>query len=124
MELSTGDLQRFVGGQLEIQNPGDGYFFRGEVEKVSIEGEGFDAELVVRFSWLAKASGESPVPGNWENHDDLDYGVSLLIAAPSDIGDNRLCLNMASTGELAVFFPPDGSRLDPARVKGLELEKA
>ena len=34
------------------------------------------------------------------------YEVSLCIATPSEIGNDRLAVNMSITGELIVFYPP------------------
>jgi len=121
MQLTKEVLSRYVGGQLEIQNQQGGYLYRGEVAEVTVEGEGDRAEVKVKFAWVAKGEGYPPWPERWVKYDDLDYGVSLIIASASEIGDDRLCLNIPITGELAVFFPPNGSKLDPAKVEGLDL---
>lgn len=111
----------FVGGQLEIQNQEEGYLFRGEIESVIAEG----GELAVRFRWLAKGEGYPPLPKRWIKAEDrfLDWGVSLEVCEISDdIAQGRIRVFCFATGELAVFFPPNGSKLDPAKVEGLQLQ--
>ena len=125
MKLTTQVVARFVGGQMEIQNQNEGYMFRGEVKTIAVENN----ELKVRFSWVAKGEGYPPFPTKWVNEDNLDYGASLEIYSASDIGssgdevggDSRLCLNSPIVGEIVVLFPPNGSKLDPAKVEGLQF---
>jgi hypothetical protein len=113
---------------MEIQNQGEGYIFRGEVETIVVE----DNELQVKFSWIAKGEGYPPLPTGWVKGDRLDYGASLEIYSVSDIGpsggdvggDSRLCLMSPIVGETVILFPPNGSKLDPAKVVGLQLVEA
>lgn len=119
MELSTKILAPYVGGQLEIQNESESYIFRGEIESITVE----DDKLQVRFSWLGKYEKASPTM--WTKSTELDYEVSLLITQASDIGPSfpnsgtRIMLNLPITNEVAVFYPPDGSKLDRSRIEGL-----
>jgi len=117
MQLTTENLSRFKGGQLEVQNRNEGYVYRGEIEAATIE----DNRLVVKFSWLASGEGYPPYPTKWVKSFRGDYAASLEIYAASDIGLNRLCLNSPIVGELVVFYPPDGSKLDPSVVEGLQV---
>ena len=127
MELTTQAVARFIGGQMEIQNEHEGYMFRGEIKTIAVENN----ELRVKFAWLAKGEGYPPFPKKWVNEDNLDYRASLEIYSASDIGpgstddgiegDNRLCFSSQIVGETAVLFPPNGSKLDPAKVEGLQL---
>ena len=109
MNLTDESLQKYVGGQLEIQNPKERYIYRGEVSEVSIVNE----ILRVKFSWLTKAE-EFPSPVRWTDIERKLYEVSLLIANSLDIGEGRVAI---STGvihnELLIFFPPDGSKPEP-----------
>ncbi len=118
MIVSTETLARFVGGQLEIQNEGEYYIFRGEVETVEV----VDKNVKVKFAWLAKGKNGFP-PDGWINDDNLDYAASIEIYFATDIGDGRVAMNSPLVGEFAVFFPPNGSKLDPAKVDGLKLAK-
>src|SRR3989344_5277936 len=128
MQLTTQAVERFKGGQMEIQNPNEGYMYRGEVETIGVENN----ELKVKFAWLAKGEGFPPIPKKWVKDDRLDYSASLEIYAVSDIrssghdtgGDSRICLNSFIVGETVVLFPPNGSKLDPAKVEGLQLAQA
>lgn len=121
MRLTTQAVQRFVGGQIEVQNQGEGYIFRGEIASVVVENNEFRATCV----WLAKGVGTIPAIERWVKDDNLDYAASLEIYSVSDIGPgteggNRLCLQSGIVGETVVLFPPDGSKLDRAKVEGLE----
>ena len=121
MQLTTQAVAKFTGGQMEIQNQGEGYLYRGEVESIAVENN----ELKVKFVWLAKWEGFPPLPKKWVKDDRLDYAASLEIYSASDIGagtegGNRLCLQSGIVGETVVLFPPDGSKLDRAKVEGIE----
>ncbi len=115
MELNTTVLSPFKGGQLEIQNQGEGYIYRGEIESVVVEGD----EVKVKFVWLAKGKGFPPA--GWVNDDNLNYAASTVIYSANEIGGGRVAMNSPIVGEMAVFFPPDGSKLDPSKVEGLKL---
>lgn len=113
MELTTEILEKYAGGQLEIQNSVEHYIYRGEIERAWVEG----AEMHVRFKWVAKADEAF----QWQAVDDLDYGASLEITSANEIGENRIHYSVMYVWESGTFFPPDGSKLDPARVIGLQL---
>ena len=124
MQLTTQVVAPYKGGQIEIQNAGEGYLYHGEVADIAVE----DNELRVKFAWLAKAEG-SPLPNRWIKDDPRDYAAGLEIYSVSNIGpsgdetgsSDRICLNSSIVGEVVVLFPPDGSKLDPAKVEGLQL---
>lgn len=128
MRLTTQTVQRFKGGQMEIQNQNERYLYRGEIETIAVENNA----LQVKFAWLAKGEGFPPLPKKWVRDDRLDYAASLEIYSASDIGssghetggDSRICLHSPIVGETVVLFPPNGSRLDPAKVEGLQLAQA
>ena len=110
----------YVGGQMEVQNPGEEYLYRGEVGQIAVKNN----ELRVKFNWLAKGEGFPPLPNRWVKDNRLNYSASLEIYSVSDIGDGRVCLNSPITGETVVLYPKNGSRLDPAKVKGLDVKLA
>lgn len=123
--LTTELLQRFVGGQAEIYKDED-YVFRGEIKTIAVE----DGDVQIRFAWFAKADGYPPMtPVRWIRDDRLDYRASLLIYTVSDMdssghdvdGDRGLCLKSCITGETVNLYTTNGSKLNPARVIGLEL---
>ena len=108
---------KYVGGQMEIQNQIEEYIYRGEVAKVDVVGE----ELKVEFAWMAKGVGY-PLPARWVNDENKTYGVNLMTASANEDDLNRLIINTGFiSNELIVFFPPDGSKLDPAKIEGLQL---
>lgn len=113
MQVDQATLNRFIGGEIEIQNQTERYIYRGEISKVALVG----GELNFTLAWMAKGVGYPPFPIGWERSDQLIYEVSLMIYAVSDIGDGRLCLDSPYTGELTVLFPPDGSKLDQSLIK-------
>ncbi len=125
MKLTTQLLAAFIGGQFEVQNTDEKYIYRGEIKTAEVVG----GELSMTFSWMARGEGFPPIPTGWVNESNLTYEASLGDYAyiASDIGpgreggDNRLCIHSTLIGELGVFYPPNGSKLDPTRVKGLEL---
>ncbi len=128
MQLTTQAVERFKGGQMEIQNQNEGYLYRGEVETIAVENN----ELRVKFAWLAKGEGFPSLPNRWVKDARLDYAASLEIYSASDIGssghdvggDSRISLNSFIVGETVVLYPPNGSKLDPAKIEGLQLAQA
>lgn len=121
MQLTTQMVQPFISGQIEIQNEGEGYIYRGEIAEVVVEGD----EFIVKCAWMAKGVGTIPAIGRWVKEDDLGYAANLTIYSVSDIGpgtegSRRLCLQSLITGETVVLFPPDGSKFDRSKVEGLE----
>jgi hypothetical protein len=112
-------LASFVGGQAEIQNPGEEYLCRGEISKATIQG----TEVHLEFAWMAKGEGFPPLPKRWVAGNTRPYDIDLQIYSTSDIGNGRICFNSTILGELATLFPPDGSKLDPTKVEGLTIQK-
>ncbi len=118
MQLTQEIAKQYVGGQIEIQNSGEGYLFRGDIEKIDVEGE----ELKVTPAWLAKGVGFPPIPEKWVKTEPKEYNANLSIYAVSDIGNGRICLNSSIVGETTVLYPSNGSRLESSKVEGLEAE--
>lgn len=108
-------LAEFVGGDAEIQNPNEGYVFRGTIERAFVDAE----EFHIVFSRIA----EMVRPGEWVERDTKPYATSLRIGSFSEIGEERLAFNSPIIGELTVLFPVGGSRLEWSKVaaKGSEL---
>lgn len=123
MQLTNELLARYIGGQMEIQNEIERYILRGEIASANNRG----GVLQVRFAWFARGVGQ-PLPSHWVNESDLDYNLELMegFTNIADIGrgsegGSRISIQSVISGELIVFFPPDGSKLDPAKVEGLDL---
>lgn len=125
MELTAQLVERFKGGQLEIQNEREGYLYRGEIETITIEND----SLRVRFAWLAKGEGYPPTPKRWVNHKNLNYEPTLFGSSINNIGpsggetggSDRLCLLLPIIGEIVIFYPPDGSKLNPVLAEGFQI---
>jgi len=120
MKLTTADVTRLIGGQMERQNSRDGYIYRGEISTIAI----VNNKLTVRLSWNAKGEGFPPIPQQWVEDKNITFSTSLNLYTVSNIGPSggdigggdRLCLNCPTTGEMIVLYPPDGSKLDPAKI--------
>ncbi len=125
MKLQTEGLQRFVGGQIEVQNDREDYLYRGEISRIEVTERSPVAgikrdnygDLSIKLKWIAKME-----DGVWEASNRLDYFASLLVYNASDIGEGRLLLHASIVGETTTLFPQGGSALDPSEVKGLKLE--
>lgn len=115
MDIVDQDLQRFVGGQLEIQS--EGKIFRGEISAVKLLG-GF-TYLRIEYAWLAeldKATAEWHAVENKMENFRLELCHGNDIGPSADGGDSRVFL--IYPGGVATFFPPNGSKLDRSRVVG------
>jgi hypothetical protein len=118
-QLTTESLARFVGGEAEIQNEGEGYLFRGEIAEAKVEGN----SLILKFAWCAKnrggpfGDGGAPSP-DWDNDPTLDYSASLEIYHHSDIGNGRMIFQSPIVGELTTLFPAHGSKMNPESIHG------
>jgi len=121
MALPTNEyLERFNGGQLEVQNQIEEYLYRGEIKTARME----NSDLFVKLSWNAKGEGYPPIPNHWVNDTDashLDYAASMDIYQVVEMSEKRLVLNSSIVNETTVLFSRDGSRLDPSKVEGLVL---
>lgn len=120
MQLTKEVADRYIGGQVEIQNSEERYIYRGEVTTITVE----DDVLKITFNWMAQGVGFPPIPSRWVNSDQLTYDAALCVYTVSDIGDGRLCVQSHIIGETTILYPPGGSRLDPAKVEGLEASTA
>ena len=121
VDLNPDVLAAFIGGQLEIQNQDEDYICRGEIKNAEVK----CGVLVIDFSWVAE--GEGFPPRGWHAGRNLHYEASLdifaggLVGPSSEGGGSRFTMMSMFIGETVTFFPPDGSKLDPATVKGLKL---
>jgi hypothetical protein len=114
LDLNT--LVAFVGGQIEIQDPFDG-ISRGEIAEITQDGN----MINIRFAWFAV--GNSVPPTSWTSDpDNLVQSLSSTEYMMYSIGQGRLMVTSMVLGDSWVFFPADGSKLDPAKVKALEIE--
>ncbi|SRR6266702_5283488 len=120
MELTPEMAAGYVGGQIEVQNQGEGYYYRGEIATATVEGTGDNATFKATLNWMAKGVG-SPLPSRLVSDTRLTYKASLSIYHVSVIRDGRILLQSPIVGEIVVLFPPNGSKLDPSKVEGLNL---
>jgi len=122
MNLTNEKVAEFVEGDMEIQNKNEGYLYRGPIKSATIENNMF----LVKFAWIAKGKRYRLWPWwiNWKKEDKFasdGYVRNLKLYGVSEIGNDRLSLYSFTTGELLILFPPNGSKLDPAKVEGLKV---
>ena len=113
MHLTLEVLERFIDGQLEIQNPKEGLVKRGEIESVTVYREDC---FRVTFKWLAQMGDDSL----WHAHDDRELVFPANEMLGNEVGD-RVAFRILNTPENGIFFPPEERSLDPSKVEGLKL---
>jgi hypothetical protein len=113
-EVTTEYLQTFVGGQMEVQNSIEDYIYRGQISTAEV----IQNQLVVTFEWLARLEiAKTPdQQTRWVPSDRSSYAISLLFYSvktigPGEQGSDRLCLLSGVSAEVAILFPPNGSRM-------------
>jgi len=142
MEISElkSRMARYAGGEVEVQNSSERYCYRGHI--VSIElveaSGGYGPRFSVTLAWQVYTPMVGPrLPYHierWQEIDDPDklvYNIDVTLPfadesapdrstekppfqniGPSPEGGDRLLMTNPYTGEVATFFPPDGSKLD------------
>ncbi len=103
-------LQRddIIGGDLETHE--NGSIYRGPISGIEIRGGRVHFEV----PWVAKLEN-----GTWKNYPVYPFFVDAS-SAPGEIGGGRIHFEIPFIG-FGVIFPKGGSKLDPARVEGLNL---
>lgn len=113
--MSIDDLRKaarnYIGGQLGVQSSSERY--RGEIANITIK----DNELQVELLWNAKCKNFNKKKLKYTKDNKLYYTAELR--SISDINKEGTCLISSLIGETIILFPKGGSRLDPAKVKGL-----
>lgn len=101
-----------VGGDIETQEDGDVY--RGPITNATVDGE----YLKIEAGWLAKMT---PGKTDWEVFiSPIGNVLPIRIKDLRDIGEGRLFWGVPMLG-VGTIFPKGGSKLDPAKVKGLTI---
>lgn len=135
MEITIDEVSasKFRGGQMEIHDDKTNEIYRGEVKTITVTEDTSRGKILrVQFAWFAKAEGHPPLPTGWVKNDQTDLAVDLSLHVVSNIGSSggdvggsdRICLKSKMLGETIILYPPDGSKLDPAEVRGLVLPPA
>jgi hypothetical protein len=124
--FTTEMLAKYIGGQLEIQNQGARVLHRGTIKKIYVRDRDIHVELewsaVGDFPGVPKKWIKDPNPGNLKHVIYIDLGIAINIG-PSSVfgGDDMICFKTPLVGETSVIFPPNGQKLDPKKVEGLQL---
>ena len=99
-----------IGG--DIESVEDGVPYRGPLSKIEM-----DETMVHFFSpWCAYLDLQT---GEWKKWNITSCSVIKEIL-PVDIGGGRVCFSLPLLGP-CTLFPKGGSKLDPTKVKGLDL---
>jgi CheY-like chemotaxis protein len=122
-EEFTRVIPGYIGGQIEIKSPAEKFIYRGEIETIAI----VDNQLRIKLKWSAKGESFPPLPKSWQKDDNLFFSWSPKpfndindIGADKAGGGHRLCISSFVSDVTATIFPPNGSKLDPATVVGLQ----
>ena len=107
-------LQRndIVDGDVETQE--DGYVYRSPISGVEMR----NGMVHFEAPWAARME-----DGKWKNWPVYPLSVNASTSQPSDMGSGRIQFNMPFLG-FGVIFPKGGSKLDPSKVEGLNLQEA
>lgn len=87
--------------------------YRGPVAEIRDEGDA----IHIMLSWCARLG---PTTGQWEKWDSTLLTMNKKMRRPQDIGGGRIFFEIPFVG-ICTLFPKGGSRLDPAKVKDLEV---
>jgi hypothetical protein len=104
-----------VGGDIEAQDSGDVY--RGPIESITMKGDA----VSIKSTWMAKLPGGIGSDSGWEKWHITQMSFSINFVTPQDIGDGRILFQIPGLG-VTTIFPKGGSKLDPAKVRGLDLD--
>ena len=119
MRPTDEELQSYVGGQMRISNSLNGPLFLGEIKTISI---GANELLVAEFNWAAKGEGDNPLSIKWKKADLNSHTIKLnycLIGTENSGEEENLIFNNEVIGEVVRLFPPNGCRVSPTMVEGL-----
>ena len=94
----------YVGGQMEVQNPYEGYMYRGEISEIGIEGD----KLKIEFDWVSKAKEFSPAQPVWARHKEMSYSIDLRAYTPLDVGGGEFAIHSRSSNREVVMLLPKG----------------
>lgn len=105
-----------VGGDLETQEDDD--IYRGPIKSIELKDGCIDIEL----EWCATMPAPGlPGFGTWQVNDATSFSVPSEVT-PQALSEDRLQINVPLLG-VWVILPKGGSKLDPAKVRGLKVAK-
>ena len=120
MQLSNSVLAGFVGGDVEIQNPNEGYLYRGPTTNLKVE----NGILKIEFEWMAQGEGYPPIPSRWVSTNKTKYEADLMFCSEmKEDSLGRIVFTYNAVGEIVVIFPVNGSKLGIEKVKVVEKEQ-
>lgn len=123
MSLTTTDVAKYVGGQMEVQNRKQIYMYCGQIAEINIAENKGGGELHVTFDWLAKAI-NYPLPlKRWVRVDPKEYVITLRIYIATQIADGSLALNSRITGEDTILLQANKKKLRLSEVEGLSPDR-
>ena len=121
MELTSGTVAHYIGGQLHVRNRGECYLYCGEIKTATVESTESGKLLKITLAWNAEGEGYPHPIRRWVNNTNLAYEARLRRQLVTDLQDGCISLHSPDTGEVAVLFPPNDRQLDPSEVEGLSV---
>ena len=114
--LTAETLTPFVGGDIEVQVlPIDGGMFPKNVLRGPLaNAEDSGSKIVVHLEWAARSNPRED-PGTWRRDSETTIELPEVRQAIQPDGHGRMVLR--TDERMFVIFPPDGSKLDPEKVK-------
>jgi len=104
---------KYIGGEAESQE--DGNIYRGPIQSIEEDRN----SVLIQLEWCAKMP-KSEGNFEWESWSKSFLYFDRDKVSVSDIGEDRLFFNIPPLG-IMTLFPKGGSKLDPAKVKGLNI---
>jgi len=98
----------------DIETMDNSGFYRGPIKSIVKSGN----RIVITTHWMARRLGE----GLWENWHVLELSVSTYDPEPILFPNSRITIEVPCHWVGTIFL--NGSKLDPAKVNGLDLTKA
>lgn len=121
-------LPTLAKGQMEIYSKPARLAYCGQLKSLTID-DGGDT-FAAKFTWVAERNTDPPAA--WKSSDlplkggnfewDLDSCLVVNIGPGPDGGGDRWLLTFFNTQEIVLIHPPDGDKLDPALVEGLNFD--
>jgi len=120
------ELAPYIRGQVLIEDFDNRLLHRGEIRSFALDND----RLILEFTWLVLASGFSfQGKKRWKQDPDTSYPLinigsyKMVDIGPGHMGgDSRMVLLSADTCKTVVFYPINGDKFDPTRLKGFNLE--
>ena len=116
MQITTENMAKFEGGVALITNSSKGYFYRGQIKSVVVEG----ITMLVSFDWLIMNDGGANIPSStWVKIDNSDHKVPLRIFMASKGDGVDICFYSGLKDEQVIMYTPEAKleEIDPKYIR-------